>query len=62
MFKVNYNAKKTPQVGLNLLKPFKPSLVYAVFRKTNGFYLKVASKVAKIGLKSLLEGAEAVYT
>ena len=61
MFAFSHNAKKTPQSVLNLRKPFKPPLVYAFFRNTNGFYPKSASKVAQNSFKSLLESVVAVY-
>ena len=61
MFSFNHNARKTLKHVRNILKPFKLPLVYVVFPKTSGFYLKKTSKVAKISLKSLLEVVGPIY-
>ena len=39
----------------------KPPLVYSVFPKTDVFYLKETSKIAKISLKLLLEVVGLIY-
>ena len=61
MFSFNHNARKSLRHVRNILKPFKPPLVYVVFPKTDGFYLKETSKIAKISLKLLLEVVGLIY-